>query len=539
MLPALRHFILCLGFLCATGTLAATLERWVYVQVNLLVPEEVQRLEALMRRAQPLGFGHFVLADPKFSRISEMDRRYRDHVQRVRKLAAELGIEIVPAIFPVGYSNSLLWHDPNLAEGLPVRDALFVVSNGVARVVADPPVALPSLLERRRWGFIDDNLQPDDGGLRVTDPKGANARAMIRVTVSPFRHYHLSVGIRTRDFRGTPEIKVLVGGNRNLTYTSLGAKGTQEWRTHHVTFNSLEHTNVAIYFGAWGAGSGSLWLADPQLAEAGPVNILRRDGCPVAVRLENGRQLIEGEDFEPLRDPRMGNQPWAGEYEVWHDAPPLIARQPDGTRLRVSYFHPHIVYDGQVCACPSEPKFDQLLEREAREVHAAWAARAYMMSHDEWRVLGWDEACRRRGVDAGELVADNSRKCVAWLRALNPGGRILVWSDMFDPHHNAVAEYYLVRGDLREAWTGLDPDVVIMNWNFAKRQESLKFFSERGHRQVLAGYYDAGPEQIAAWLEATRGIKGVAGVMYTTWQRNFADLEAFARVVDRFERSPK
>ncbi len=529
--------ILVLTAIPAGELLSAPLERWVYAQVNLLVPAETERLEALMRRARPLGYSHFLLADSKFTRIRELDPRYQQHIRRIRQVADELGIELVPAVFPVGYSNDLLWHDPNLAEGLPVRDALFVVRNGLARIVANPPVALPPLAERRRWGFIDDNLQPDEDGLRVTDPKGANARIMARVPVSPFRQYHVSVRLKTRDFRGQPEIKVLVSGNRNLSYTSLRAKPTQDWTTHDVTFNSLDHTNVAIYIGAWGADSGSLWLADPQIAEVGPVNLLRRSGCPLVVRIEGGRELKEGVDFDPWQDPRMGNQPWPGEYEVWHEPPMLRITQPDGTRLRVSYFHPHVIYDGQVCGCVSEPKFEELLARQAREVHEAWSARSYLMSHDEWRVLGWDESCRRRGLSAAEIVADNARKCVAWLRGVNPGGRILVWSDMFDPHHNAVPDYYLVRGDLRGAWQGLDRNVIIMNWNFGQRVASLKFFSERGHQQILAGYYDASPEQIGQWLETARNVPGVVGVMYTTWQRNFSDLEAFAREVERFEQN--
>src|SRR5690606_22245500 len=143
----------------------------------------------------------------------------------------------------------------------------------------------------------------------------------------------------------------------------------------------------------------------------------------------------------------------------------------------------------------------------------------YFMSHDEWRVLGWDESCQRRELDAGEIVADNARKCVGWLRELNPNGRVLVWSDMFDPHHNAVTNYYLVRGDLRGAWEGLDRNVVIMNWNFGKRAASLKFFSDRGHQQILAGYYDHGPTQVEKWLESARDVPGVIGVMYTTWRR--------------------
>jgi len=225
--------LIALFLACVSGhdALGAPLERWVYAQVNLLVPEEAQRLETLMRRARPLGFRYFLLADSKFTRISEMDARYHDHIKRIKQVASELGIEIVPSVFPVGYSNDLLFHDPNLAEGLPVREALFVVSNGVARVVADPPVSLPPLTERRRWGFVDENLQPDDGGLRLTEAKGANARMMASVKVSPFRQYHVSVRIKTREFRGQPEIKVLVGGNRGLSFTSLGAKPTQDWRT--------------------------------------------------------------------------------------------------------------------------------------------------------------------------------------------------------------------------------------------------------------------------------------------------------------------
>jgi hypothetical protein len=114
---------------------------------------------------------------------------------------------------------------------------------------------------------------------------------------------------------------------------------------------------------------------------------------------------------------------------------------------------------------------------------------------------------------------------------------VFTWSDMFDPFHNAVKSYYLVRGDLTGAWDGVDKSVIIMNWNFDRRRESLKFFSDRGHSQILAGYYDAGPAQIGQWLESTRGVTGVIGVMYTTWQQNFTDLEAFAGVVDKFEKN--
>ena len=40
---------------------------------------------------------------------------------------------------------------------------------------------------------------------------------------------------------------------RSLNWTNLGVKRTQDWTTHHVTFNSLDNTDVTLYLGVWGA----------------------------------------------------------------------------------------------------------------------------------------------------------------------------------------------------------------------------------------------------------------------------------------------
>ena len=105
-------------------------ELWVYSQTNLLVPEEVERIEKLMRRAKLAGYTHILIADSKFSRLSQLEQRYFNHVERIKKLAAELPMKLVPAVCSVGYSNDILSLNPNLAEGLPVREALYVVRSG-------------------------------------------------------------------------------------------------------------------------------------------------------------------------------------------------------------------------------------------------------------------------------------------------------------------------------------------------------------------------------------------------------------------------
>jgi len=188
------------------------------------------------------------------------------------------------------------------------------------------------------------------------------------------------------------------------------------------------------------------------------------------------------------------------------------------------------VHAHQTMICPSEQRTLELLRDQTRRMHTAWGEKSYMMSHDEIRVLNWCQACQRRNLDAGAILADNVKACVNILHEVNPGGRIYVWSDMFDPNHNAHKDYYLVRGDLKGSWEGLGKEVIIVPWYFGKRAESLKFFADRGHRQVIAGYYDAKPEQIREWLKAARPLPGIVGVMYTTWQHKYDDLEEFARI---------
>jgi hypothetical protein len=105
---------------------------------------------------------------------------------------------------------------------------------------------------------------------------------------------------------------------------------------------------------------------------------------------------------------------------------------------------------------------------------------------------------------------------------------------MFDPNHNAVkGPYYLVNGPLTGSWEGLDKDVIVMPWHYAKRAESLKFFADRGNKQVIAGYYDANPAKVKDWMAAAKTVPdSVLGVMYTTWQSNYSNIEAFSKAID-------
>lgn len=540
MYKQLLHFAFLVFSLSFTHVMAQAKELWVYTQVNLLVPQEVNRLIGLMERASKVGYTHFLLADSKFSRLAELDPRYFAHVEQVQKRAKELKITLVPAICSVGYSNDILSLNPNLAEGLPVREALYRVQNGLAQNASELDAGLPSLTDRAKWNFIDDSLKLEDRVLHSKPPHSDNVRLSKKLKLKPNRHYHVSVRIKTDGFDTPVEIKALTGNGRSLNYTNLGTKPTQEWREHHITFNSLEHTEVSIYIGAWGPQKGELWIAEPKLEECGAVNLLRRDTTPVTVHqiLENGerRRLQENIDFEKWSDPKLGMVPYAGEYEVWHAAPAIKLKKAlaNGTELRVSYFHTHIVYDGQVCAATNDQEFQNLLDDQISRMTQLFPDADFMMSHDEYRVMGWTESNIAQlppGSTPADILTHNAKHCTEQIRAKSAQGRILVWSDMFDPYHNAVDNYYLVNGSLKGA--EVPAEVMIVNWNFGKRVESVKHFAKRGHLQIIAGYYDAKPDQIIRWLDTVveEKINTVDGVMYTTWNRNFSDLEEFAKIV--------
>lgn len=535
--------------------------RWIYAMTNLQVKEQADRLIDRIGQAKSAGYNGVVLADYKFNILDRVPDHYFPNLARVKASAAAAGVEIIPAVFGIGYSNGLLTHDPNLAEGLPVVDAPFAVKAGEARLVPDPKSVLANGdLEETdgdrflRYGFQDgpgtatfaDREVAHHGRVscRMEDDRtGGNRRLIQGVSVRPHAGYRLSAWVKTRDLASPASFRLLAlgasEGSRALTFFEGGIEPTQDWRPVEVVFNSLDETAVNLYVGLWGGGAGTLWIDEFTLQELGPVNILRRPGCPLVVKSADGATVfVEGRDYQPLADPKLGQVPYPGEFEFAHEAPPLRipggSRIRDGQALKVSWYHPVLTHANQVMICPSEEKTYAILRDQARRLHDLLQPRAYFMSHDEIRVMNWCAACQARRQTPGAILAENARRCVAILQEINPRAEAVVWSDMFDPYHNAVDHYYLVNGTLAGSWEGLPRSVTIANWNGGKRRESLRFFADRGHRQVLAGYYDApGLTGFTAWDQAAGGITGVDGFMYTTWRDNYEGLARFGRAMRR------
>lgn len=516
--------------------------RWIYVQTNLQVTANADRLLALMDRGAKVGYNGILLADTKIQIADIATDTFRRNVRRVRERAAELGFEVVPSVFSVGYADAYGVLDPNVLEGMPVRNAPFVVHAREATPAASVALLNGGFESSRgdastnmafqdgpgQFSFIDTDVKHSGAqSLRFDNPKG-NARVCQRIELAPWRQYRLSAWIRTEKLRPHGEIRLfaLSVGGKPLSFQSIPIAPEQDWKRVTVAFNSQEGGAVNIYVGSWGGFDGRMWVDDWSIEDAGLLNLVRRQTAPLAVSDESGAKLTEGVDFEPVRDEEFLKR--RGAFDSGHAAPTLRLRSDkfDGKRLRVSYHHVVATDFGKTAMSLTDPAALVMLAHEAETTRALFGSKAgFMLSHDEIRVAGWSDPAR----NAGDVLAEHLARSREMLRKVAPGCPLYVWNDMFDPFHNASKSYYLCNGSTESAPKGLPTDVTVLNWNYGERAKSMPFFAKRGCKQILAGYYDANPDAIKGWLAEASALPGITGVMYTTWQDKYGDLERFAR----------
>jgi hypothetical protein len=97
--------------------------RWLYLQQNLQVAANLDKIEPILRRAAKVGYNGVVLADYKLNILDRVPAHYFQNAERFQALCRELKLEIIPTVMSFGYSDGILAHDPNLAEALPVGAA--------------------------------------------------------------------------------------------------------------------------------------------------------------------------------------------------------------------------------------------------------------------------------------------------------------------------------------------------------------------------------------------------------------------------------
>lgn len=542
--------------------------RWNFSMHNLRGANAVAILRKIADTMFAYNFNGLQQNDFKYTLLDQQPDWYFKNADTIIRDYRNRGIAMVPGVAPIGYSEGLLWHDPNLAEGIP-STATYVIEGDTGRMLRDPRVTIPNGgfesvngTTFTGWGFYDNEnnaTQPDETikrsgqrSARTIDPAKANSAGNARfnrlIETDSFTYYRMSAWVRTESLdRGTVQLLAIgINGDKSrvLTYTNFAdlprttdKSKNNGWVRLETLFNSLNHTKMYVYCGIWGGNTGTIWWDDFTVEEAGLVNVLRRPGAPLHVynRSMGNMPLNEGGDFAPIRDTIMEQRTGFYGYHT-----PVSLRRVanglmrNGDTVDVRYYHPMTIYNdvngyGSVMVCLSESKTLELLKDDIVRVNDLHHPRTWLMSHDEIRVMNWDSACLSRNVSPAQILGENAATVRRMIDTVSPGSSVAVWSDMFDKYHNAYNNYYLVNGDLTGSWDYLPKDVIIGNWNSGKMKESLSFFSDLGLRQFASPYYDQrSTDNIRAWAKAIEEVPNTLGMMYTTWANDYDFLRPFS-----------
>jgi hypothetical protein len=510
---------------------------------------DIVEITRVLNTAGQHGFNGAVLSSG-MDTLCKQSPDYFRRLNEVKRVCESNRLELIPAIFSVGYGGGALSHDRNLAEGLAVVDAPFLARAGEARLVAGTNALMANggfenfdgnkikgfdfCDQPGEISFVDSQIK--HGGkasLRLenfTANQHGHGRVMQTMKVQPQRCYRVSVWVKTEGLQPTGAFNLqALANDRSLAPRQFNLAPTGDWRKLTMLVNSLNYDRIRLYAGMWGGKAGKLWLDDWTVEEVGPVNVLRRPGTPVTVRNADGSVTYEtGRDYAPLHDPQFS--PWRDDREAL--ALKLLpgGRIREGDSLRVSWYHSMLIHDSQVTVCMGEPALYEIFDHEIKLLAGHLQPRRVFLNMDEVRMGGTCRACQ--GKNMAELIGKCVTRQAETIRKYLPQAQVYVWSDMFDPNHNAHDNYYLVDGDFTGSWKHLPKDLVIAVWGGEPREKSLSFFAKEGFSTLVACYYDADDlDEVKGWLQAARPLPNVRGFMYTPWQKKYSLLPAFGDLI--------
>jgi len=199
-------------------------------------------------------------------------------------------------------------------------------------------------------------------------------------------------------------------------------------------------------------------MEDWMIEEAGLVNLIRREGAPCVVKVDGRIRRTWKHGLRKARRSAHGQCAMGGGIPGVARCGLPFTRSCRRHAAAVSWYHPAIVYDGQVAACISEPKTMEILADQAKRMKELWSAPLYMMSHDEFRCCNWTNRARSRHETPARCWPKTCRQCTSYSARSSA-----VWSDMFDPFTTRERPYYLVNGPWTDSWEGLEKNVLVLN----------------------------------------------------------------------------
>ncbi len=532
---------------------------WYWQSSYLTSPSAVQSAEALIDKAAAAGYTGVTFFDSSFSFMAQSfwPAQNVGYMKQTMDYATSKGLKVLALAAPYGHSADALQNNPNWGEAQRVVGSKFKVNANATALQFQN--SFPGLDNSNFSSGTQGWFDMHDQGVSLDQSVGhsgntsaliqnaqGNSRLRQAVQLTPWRQYHLRLWYKTQSFNGYPSIYMFDASNFsvNRLYAYIGNNANSNWTELDFTFNSMDTTSAYLYLGCWGGSAGNIWFDDIQLEETSLVYLARRSGTPITMYDANNPSTTfnEGTDFNYVSDRQMSSarDPF---YNEWHTAPTVTL--PAGTNLKpgqVVGMDSYSIFpvpggEHQVGLCLTEPGVMNWLTKNAQAIDSVLPPTGgYFLSYDEMRQMDSCGGCKAKNMTPGQLLAWHVQQSTQVYRAAGPNAPLYVWSDMFDPYHNAVNNYASVEGDLKGSWQGLPSDITIMNWNLGNLTNSLKWFAGKNSaqpvafKQIISGYYDSGYGAGAARVElaAASGIPGVQGLMYTTWNMDYSQLQQFA-----------
>jgi len=537
-------------------------KRMVRIFVNHGSEDRVSRAIEVMERAKKVNYNGVFIVDPRISwwwkenpRFAE---RWRANAQLVRDKARELGLEYIIHVMGAG----VLYNDVNLATGYPIVAAPLKAQDGKLIPIQNASIKNGSfdIYSDNRFdgwfydnpgvvSFVDESVVKDgNASIRFenisANPHG-NARVIHKLNVVKYQQYRLRFWVKMENLSGRFNATVRKAdmsrvlqkqhyaepSEQSSYFHQFLQNKTADWCEQTVAFNSLDSELVNIYIGIGGGTQGKFWLDDVRIDCVPTLNVLRRKSLPL--RLESADTgYEEGTDFQRIVDPHLGGEPWRGAYGVYHEGPEIEltadSRIKDGQEVSLSCYHALTMPRAEINCSMIEEKVYDIHADEVKHARDVLNPDGYLVNYCEMRTGGWEPNEMAQFKTSGELFAYSIRRCYDIISKNNGGKPVYVWSDMFDPHHNARENYYLVNNTIEGSWEGLDRDIIILTWH--PKGDGVRFFSERGHKQVISGYtYGDVEGDYAIWMERIGDAEGVIGTFFYP-QTGWSDLEKYANI---------
>jgi hypothetical protein len=558
-------------------SLGAVGDRWIRLDANLLV-DSSESLMTTVRAAKEAGADTVLFSDTKASNwyASDFKDEWEPLILQLQQAVRDEGMAFVVTTTSVGYCTPILSLDQSLANSMPTIDMPLTVRNGElvpeqTATLANGSFEASSTADTPdEWGFQDlpgvttflDSTVAADGSssMRFEGEQSTESTKMARIstdaTVRPNQQYVLRFKFKADELNAGFIGPIVYGGDTEITLTnqhpsvasedgdrtySFGAVDlTTDWVEMELAFNSREFDSVRLYFGSWDTQSGTAWIDDVRIEPAATLNVVRRDNLPLTLTKADGTAVTEGVDVQPVSDPQMGNIQYLGNYDTYHDAPPIEVL-PDGNlaegdSVLLSGSHATVTTVGQVGCAWNEPRTFELMKEMHRQVAAIIKPDGIMIDVDEVRTGGW-EPTDASFETTGAAFANHVKTVVDDATAVANDIPLFMWNDMLDPTMNAVANYYQTKGSLDRSWIGVDSSKVrIVNWRSDDQLReqgatSVAHFADLGFEQIVAGFYDEDvAENHRAWMAAIDGQPGIIGSMYTTWTNDFTQVEEFGEL---------